>query len=193
MTLKSGIDIGHTFGKEATVARLCVPPQEPAVAEVVVTLNELDAVATGETELVGAPGLEFIYRREVRLSFRFFRSLSGMMIKGPTGQGQYSRTTTRRSPGRAFSVWVLAAMVAAEGGSGGWEESSREGGWKWTRQSPAVLVKLHHDAPAGMLALQLRCGAQTWRPLQDDSGTSLTRARGLGNEGAVGGLVGGSG
>lgn len=49
-----------TFGKQAIVARLGVLPQKPAVAKVVVALNQLDAVSPPQTELVGAAGKELI-------------------------------------------------------------------------------------------------------------------------------------
>jgi hypothetical protein len=55
---------GITFREEASVARLGVLAQVPAIAKVVVALNQLDAVAAGETELVGAPGLKFVCARK---------------------------------------------------------------------------------------------------------------------------------
>jgi hypothetical protein len=45
----------RTLGKEAIVASLGVLAQEPAIAKVVVALNQLDAVPAPETELVGTP------------------------------------------------------------------------------------------------------------------------------------------
>lgn len=54
---------GHTFWEQAVVAGFRVLAQEPAVAEVVVALDQLDAVAAGQAELVGAPRLEFICTR----------------------------------------------------------------------------------------------------------------------------------
>lgn len=52
-----------TFREEASVARLGVLAQIPAIAKVVVALDQLYAVAAGETELVGAAGLEFVCAR----------------------------------------------------------------------------------------------------------------------------------
>jgi hypothetical protein len=57
--------IGITFREQAGVARLGVLAQVPAIAKVVVALDELDAVAAGETELIGAPGLEFVCAKDV--------------------------------------------------------------------------------------------------------------------------------
>lgn len=45
----------RTFWKQAIVARLGVLPQEPPVAEVIVTFYELDSVASSQAELIGAP------------------------------------------------------------------------------------------------------------------------------------------
>jgi hypothetical protein len=50
----------RTFGEEAIVARLGVLAQEPAIAKVVVALDQLDAVPAPQTELVGAAGQELV-------------------------------------------------------------------------------------------------------------------------------------
>lgn len=52
-----------TFGKKAAVAGFSVPPQEPAVAEIVIALDQFDAVTTCEGELIGAASLELVCRR----------------------------------------------------------------------------------------------------------------------------------
>jgi hypothetical protein len=53
-------DMYRTFRKEPAVAALRVPSQKPAIAKVVVALDQLNTVSTCQTELVGTPGLEFI-------------------------------------------------------------------------------------------------------------------------------------
>jgi hypothetical protein len=42
----------HTFGEQAILASLGVLPQEPAIAEVVITLNELNAIPASQAKLV---------------------------------------------------------------------------------------------------------------------------------------------
>jgi hypothetical protein len=50
----------RTLGKEAVVARLGVLAQKPAIAKVVVALDQLDAVPAAQTQLVGAAGQELV-------------------------------------------------------------------------------------------------------------------------------------
>lgn len=51
----------RTFWEQAIFAGFSVLAQEPAVSKVVVALNELDAVAAPETQLVGAAGDKLVY------------------------------------------------------------------------------------------------------------------------------------
>jgi len=124
----------HTFGEQAAVARLGIPPQEPAVAKVVVALDQLHAVAAGQRELVGAARLELVCTREVSL-ISLLRCRLGVGRRaascelraasiqgGPQRQGTrlHLRTTKSTSPHRAASVCDLAAMRAKrEAGTSG--------------------------------------------------------------------------
>lgn len=54
----------HTFWEQAAVAGLGIPAQEPAVAKVVVALDQLNPVATAKAQLVGAPGDELMHDDE---------------------------------------------------------------------------------------------------------------------------------
>lgn len=51
----------HTFWKESIVAALRVLSQEPAIAKVVVALNQLNAVASSQAKLVGTARNELVY------------------------------------------------------------------------------------------------------------------------------------
>lgn len=50
----------RTFGKQAVLPALCVLAQEPAIAKVVVALDQLNAVPAPQAKLVGAAGEELI-------------------------------------------------------------------------------------------------------------------------------------
>jgi hypothetical protein len=55
-----GYAIRRTLWEEPIVARLCVLPQKPAVAKVIVTLDKLNAVSAPQAKLVGAPSQELV-------------------------------------------------------------------------------------------------------------------------------------
>lgn len=55
--------VSRTFREEPVVPALCVLAQEPAIAEVVVALDELNAISPPQTKLVRAPGNELICSR----------------------------------------------------------------------------------------------------------------------------------
>lgn len=55
-----------TFREQASLAGVHVLAEKPAVAEVVVALDELNAVALGQTELIGAPSDEVVNGEQQR-------------------------------------------------------------------------------------------------------------------------------
>lgn len=55
-----------TFRKQASVAVIHVSAQEPAIAKVVVTLDELNAVSLGQAQLVGAACYEVVHDQQDR-------------------------------------------------------------------------------------------------------------------------------
>ena len=93
----------RTFWEQAIFASFSVLAQEPAIAKVVVALNELDAVSAPETQLVGAAGDKLVCGA---------MSVDGSSMNG-SGRRRDLRTTTRVSPGRQPSVWERWAMGAA--------------------------------------------------------------------------------
>jgi hypothetical protein len=122
----------HTFWEQARVAGLCVLPQKPAIAKVVVALNELDAVAAGKSELVGGARQEFVCKatsQQVVLSS--MRAEAAIFAKaGPARTGARTvsnlRTTTRRSPGAAMVSSLREGKVG--GGINDYERQTEEEG-----------------------------------------------------------------
>ena len=128
--------VSRTFREQPVLPALCVLAQEPAIAEVVVALDELNAISPPQTKLVRAAGNELICGS--RSALRSERTTLAAMVavelrRTLEGWGD-SRTTTSRSPGRQCSVWerspeaMAMAMVAprVEGGCGpAREEGSR--------------------------------------------------------------------
>ena len=55
-----------TFGEKASVAVVHVSAQEPAIAKIVVTLYELNAVALCQAQLVGAACYEIVHDQQNR-------------------------------------------------------------------------------------------------------------------------------
>lgn len=53
-----------TFRKKASIAVVHVSAQEPAIAKVVVTLYELNAVSLGQAQLVGAACYEVVHDQQ---------------------------------------------------------------------------------------------------------------------------------
>jgi len=51
---------GRTFWKQAIFARFSVLAQEPAIAKVIIALNELNAVSAPEAQLVRTTGNELV-------------------------------------------------------------------------------------------------------------------------------------
>jgi hypothetical protein len=90
----------RTFGEEAIVARLGVLAQEPAIAKVVVALDQLDAVPAPQTELVGAAGQELVCG-------------TSAVLHGGCITGTLVRTTTSWSPGLHCSVWDRCMVATA--------------------------------------------------------------------------------
>lgn len=101
----------HTLGKEAIFARLRVLAQEPAVAKVVVALNQLDAVAAPQAQLVRAPGQKLVCSFTSTLDPYYAKHSTGRRCKAAGVRGNNIRTTTRVSPGRQLSVWERWAML----------------------------------------------------------------------------------
>jgi hypothetical protein len=173
------VDHNHTFGKQAAVARLGIPAQKPAVAKVVVALDQLHAVAAGQRELVGAPRLELVYTREVSLSLISLRRCRlGVTPRGGRHrQRHHLRTTTSTSPHRAASVCDRAAMGAIEeprrGEGCGWRVvgGSRDNhgrrGWAFTPLCGRREWALDGDGRR----------RETWRPLEERPRRDRTRAR----------------
>ena len=56
----TGLVRSHTFREQAVLPALGVLPQKPAVAKVIVALDQLNAVAPPQTQLVGAAGGELV-------------------------------------------------------------------------------------------------------------------------------------
>lgn len=54
---------GHTFGEETGGGILEMATQVPAVAEIIVAFDELDAIAFCEAQLVGAASYKLVYAR----------------------------------------------------------------------------------------------------------------------------------
>jgi len=50
----------HTFGEQTILASLGVLPQEPAIAEIVITLNELNAIPASQAKLVRTPRYKLV-------------------------------------------------------------------------------------------------------------------------------------
>jgi hypothetical protein len=98
----------RTFWKKAIVPRLGVFPQEPAIAEVIVSLDKLDAVPAPQTKLVRTPGQELV--------------CSGMSVKKKclNCHMRVLRTTTRVSPGLHCSVWVCDRCIFAATAEASW-------------------------------------------------------------------------
>jgi len=51
-----------TFRKEASVAIVHMTTQEPAIAKIVVPLNELNAITLCKTQFIGTPSNEVIWQ-----------------------------------------------------------------------------------------------------------------------------------
>ena len=77
----------RTFRKEPAVAALRVPSQKPAIAKVVVALDQLNTVSTCQTELVGTPGLEFICTHVSARRLRFLAMSPIAVSEGWRGSG----------------------------------------------------------------------------------------------------------
>ena len=56
----TGLVGSHTFREQAVLPALGVLPQKPAVAKVIVALDQLNAVASPQAQLVGAAGGELV-------------------------------------------------------------------------------------------------------------------------------------
>lgn len=115
---------------------LQVAAQEPAVAEVVVALDELDAIAALEAQFVGTARGEFVWAaQQISAGARSAARRCSQPVARPAHGGN-SRMTRRVSPGRAWSMSGRAAMACCRsgcGGAGGWvaaEFGGRRGvGW----------------------------------------------------------------
>jgi hypothetical protein len=103
----------RTLGKEAVVARLGVLAQEPAIAKVVVALDELDAVSAPQTQLVGAAGQELVCSARQWWARGAWRAAIG------------SRTDYDQLVARATVLGVVALHAGDGGGRGGSEARRR--------------------------------------------------------------------
>ena len=122
----------RTFGKEAAVVGLGIPPQEPAVAKVVIALNQHDAVAAGQAELVGRAGLEFVC---ITVS---------TWARAWCSSSTYARQATVRPGGcRRFATWKPFWKV--ERG----QQAVRGGSRQEAQGSPWDVVNVEHYAARG--------------------------------------------
>jgi hypothetical protein len=168
----------RTFWEQSIVAVLCIASQEPPVAEIVVALNELDAVAASEAQLVWTPRLEFVCRAVSVAGWHLpFNAACGLRQRG---RGAASLTHDDENVARTSPVGGIS------GGHGGSSSRDAEGAGQGGRRERAVGVagdyhlrstlNVHHAV--GRLALQqLRRGAASGAVVAAD-GCSCRDTRG---------------
>ena len=123
--------VSRTFREQPVLAALSVSAQKPAIAEVVVALNQLNAVPPLQAKLVRATGNKLICgsgSAQLSQGSTVGAIMAAVELRGaPEGWGD-SRTTTSRSPGRQCSVWERSPEAMA-GPRGGGSRGRSAGGW----------------------------------------------------------------
>ena len=147
----------RTFWEQSIVAVLCIASQEPPVAEIVVALNELDAVAASEAQLVWTPRLEFVCRAVSVAGWHlpFQCRLWSEAARAESGITYARRRECRPDEPRRWDSWrPWRQQQQRRGGGGGQRENS---GCCW-RLPPALDIKCSScSREVGAAA------AQTWR------------------------------
>jgi len=136
----------QTFREEAAVSIYQVFAQKPAISKLIVAFDQFHAIALGQTELVGAAGLEVIWRASKhvnivqlgrfpvaeRHAFRCVHTTNNRETAAGSRGGEHeenSRITRRMSPTSGFALG--AAIAPHLNGSGslrvGRLERSRRG------------------------------------------------------------------